>query len=123
MAVTNATEKTRLSRHHLGKFLFAQCAELMNSSMNRGLAPSLTAADPSRTITLSVNSQGYTSPPTGAYSTPSIIQQWMPRNGRVATSSTTVLVDLFMLCTFISDSLARSVSASIPLFRVVFLFP
>ncbi|PPQ88445.1 hypothetical protein CVT25_011571 [Psilocybe cyanescens] len=47
MAVTNAMEKTRLSVHHLGKILFAQCAELMNPAQNRGLPPSLAATDPS----------------------------------------------------------------------------
>ncbi|TFK20779.1 phenylalanine ammonium lyase [Coprinopsis marcescibilis] len=47
MAVTNAMEKTRLSLHHLGKLLFAQCAELMDPNMNRGLPPSLAATDPS----------------------------------------------------------------------------
>lgn len=47
MAVTNAMEKTRLSLHHLGKLIFAQCAELINPAMNRGLPPSLAATDPS----------------------------------------------------------------------------
>lgn len=47
MAVTNAMEKTRLSLHHLGKLVFAQCAELVNPTMNRGLPPSLAATDPS----------------------------------------------------------------------------
>lgn len=47
MAVTNAMEKTRLSLHHLGKILFAQCAELMDPHMNRGLPPSMAATDPS----------------------------------------------------------------------------
>ncbi|KAJ3735633.1 L-Aspartase-like protein [Lentinula guzmanii] len=47
MAVTNAMEKTRLSLHHIGKLMFAQCAELMDPSMNRGLPPSLAATDPS----------------------------------------------------------------------------
>ncbi|THU85713.1 phenylalanine ammonia-lyase [Dendrothele bispora CBS 962.96] len=47
MAVTNAMEKTRLSLHHIGKLLFAQCAELMDPAMNRGLPPSLAATDPS----------------------------------------------------------------------------
>ncbi|KAF5316942.1 hypothetical protein D9611_003991 [Ephemerocybe angulata] len=47
MAVTNAMESTRLSLHHLGKILFAQCAELMNPATNRGLPPSLAATDPS----------------------------------------------------------------------------
>lgn len=47
MAITNAMEKTRLALHHLGKLLFAQCAELVNPAMNRGLPPSLAATDPS----------------------------------------------------------------------------
>ncbi|KAJ7217749.1 L-Aspartase-like protein [Mycena pura] len=47
MAVTNATEKTRLGLHHLGKLLFSQCTELLNPDMNRGLPPSLAATDPS----------------------------------------------------------------------------
>jgi phenylalanine ammonia-lyase len=47
MAVTNAMEKTRLGLHHLGKLIFAQCAELVNPAMNRGLPPSLAATDPS----------------------------------------------------------------------------
>jgi phenylalanine ammonia-lyase len=40
-------EKTRLGLHHLGKIIFAQLAELINPSMNRGLPPSLAATDPS----------------------------------------------------------------------------
>jgi phenylalanine ammonia-lyase len=47
MAVTNAMEKTRLSLHHVGKLLFAQCCELMDPNMNRGLPPSLASTDPS----------------------------------------------------------------------------
>ncbi|KAJ7350574.1 phenylalanine ammonia-lyase [Mycena albidolilacea] len=47
MAVSNAMEKTRLSLHHMGKLLFAQQAELIDPSMNRGLPPSLAATDPS----------------------------------------------------------------------------
>ncbi|TRM69124.1 L-Aspartase-like protein [Schizophyllum amplum] len=47
MAVTNAMEKTRLSLHHFGKLVFAQSAELVTPSMNRGLPPSLAATDPS----------------------------------------------------------------------------
>ena len=47
MAITNAMEKTRLALHHIGKLLFAQCAELITPSMNRGLPPSLAATDPS----------------------------------------------------------------------------
>jgi phenylalanine ammonia-lyase len=47
MAVTNAMETTRLGLSHLGKIMFAQLAELVNPSMNRGLPPSLAATDPS----------------------------------------------------------------------------
>ncbi|KAH9942216.1 phenylalanine ammonia-lyase [Epithele typhae] len=47
MSVTNAMEKTRLAMHHLGKLLFAQCTELINPAMNRGLPPNLAATDPS----------------------------------------------------------------------------
>ena len=47
MSVTNAMEKTRLAMHHIGKLLFAQCTELMNPTMNRGLPPNLASTDPS----------------------------------------------------------------------------
>jgi phenylalanine ammonia-lyase len=47
MAVSAAMEKTRLALYHAGKLLFAQCTELMNPAMNRGLPPSLAASDPS----------------------------------------------------------------------------
>ncbi|KAJ7594953.1 L-Aspartase-like protein, partial [Mycena floridula] len=47
MSVTNTMEKTRLSLHHLGKIMFAQCAELMDPTMNRGLPPNLASTDPS----------------------------------------------------------------------------
>ena len=47
MSVTNAMEKTRLALHHIGKLLFAQCTELINPTMNRGLPPNLAATDPS----------------------------------------------------------------------------
>jgi phenylalanine ammonia-lyase len=47
MAVTNAMERTRLGLFHFGKLLFAQCTELLNPAMNRGLPPSLAATDPS----------------------------------------------------------------------------
>ena len=45
--MTNAMEKTRLALHLIGKLMFAQTTELMNPTMNRGLAPSLAASDPS----------------------------------------------------------------------------
>lgn len=41
MAVTNSMEKTRIALHHVGKLLFAQCTELLNPALNRGLTPSL----------------------------------------------------------------------------------
>ena len=47
MSVTNAMEKTRLALHHIGKLLFAQCTELINPTMDRGLPPDLAATDPS----------------------------------------------------------------------------
>ena len=47
MAISNAMEKTRLALHHFGKILFAQCTELINPAMNRGLPPNLAATDPS----------------------------------------------------------------------------
>lgn len=47
MSVSNAMERTRLALHHIGKLLFAQCTEMLNPAMNRGLPPSLAASDPS----------------------------------------------------------------------------
>jgi len=47
MAVTNAMEKTRLALHHIGKLLFAQSTELVNTTMNCSLPPSLSATNPS----------------------------------------------------------------------------
>jgi phenylalanine ammonia-lyase len=41
MAVSSAMEKSRLALHHFGKILFAQCAELINLAMTRGLPPNL----------------------------------------------------------------------------------
>ncbi|KAF7321585.1 Phenylalanine ammonia-lyase [Mycena kentingensis (nom. inval.)] len=46
-SVSLVMEKTRLGLQHFGKLLFAQCTELLNPSMNRGLPPSLAATDPS----------------------------------------------------------------------------
>jgi phenylalanine ammonia-lyase len=47
MSVTNAMEKTRLSLHHVGRILFAQCAEMVDNRGNRGLPPNLALGDPS----------------------------------------------------------------------------
>ncbi|KAI5121453.1 hypothetical protein M0805_009561 [Coniferiporia weirii] len=47
MAVTTAMEPLRLALFHVGKLLFAQSTELLNSGMNGGLAGNLAATDPS----------------------------------------------------------------------------
>lgn len=47
MALTSALEPLRLALFHVGKLLFAQSTELLNSSMNNGLAGNLAATDPS----------------------------------------------------------------------------
>jgi phenylalanine ammonia-lyase len=50
-SVTSAMEKTRLSIQMFGKMLFAQCTEIINPSLNRGLPPNLCSDDPSVSFT------------------------------------------------------------------------
>ncbi|TLD38436.1 phenylalanine ammonia-lyase [Venturia nashicola] len=51
-SVTSAMEKTRLSVQMLAKMLFAQCTEIINPALNRGLPPNLCADDPSLSFTM-----------------------------------------------------------------------
>ncbi|KAI9768063.1 MAG: hypothetical protein M1840_005097 [Geoglossum simile] len=52
VAVTTSTEKTRLALQMIGKLLFAQSSELLNSCLNNGLPPNLSADNPSTSFTL-----------------------------------------------------------------------
>ena len=52
MSVTSATEKIRSSLQTIGRMLFAQCTELINPALNNGLAPNLTADEPSQSYLL-----------------------------------------------------------------------
>jgi phenylalanine ammonia-lyase len=64
VCITSAMEKTRSSMQMMGKLLFAQCTELVNSQMNRGLPPNLCADDPSLSYTckgLDINMAAYMS--------------------------------------------------------------
>ncbi|TVY67542.1 Phenylalanine aminomutase (L-beta-phenylalanine forming) [Lachnellula suecica] len=49
-AVSSAMEKTRQGIQSIGRMLFAQCTEIINSSMNNGLPPNLVAEDPSTSL-------------------------------------------------------------------------
>lgn len=51
VSITSAMEKTRTSIQMLGKLLFAQGTELLNSALNKGLPPNLAADDPSLSFT------------------------------------------------------------------------
>ncbi|KAL8644635.1 MAG: hypothetical protein Q9226_007668, partial [Calogaya cf. arnoldii] len=51
-STTSAMEKTRLSLQMLGKMLFGQYSELINSSHSNGLPANLTADDPSLSFTM-----------------------------------------------------------------------
>lgn len=51
-SITSAMEKTRLSVQMLAKMLFAQCTEIINPALNRGLPPNLCADDPSLSFTM-----------------------------------------------------------------------
>ncbi|KUL90885.1 hypothetical protein ZTR_00704 [Talaromyces verruculosus] len=64
VCITSAMEKTRSSMQMMGKLMFAQCTELINSQMNRGLPPNLCADDPSLSYTckgLDINMAAYMS--------------------------------------------------------------
>ncbi|EEA28541.1 hypothetical protein TMatcc_003124 [Talaromyces marneffei ATCC 18224] len=64
VCITSAMEKTRSSMQMMGKLLFAQCTELVNSQMNRGLPPNLCVDDPSLSYTckgLDINMAAYMS--------------------------------------------------------------
>jgi phenylalanine ammonia-lyase len=62
--ITSAMEKTTTAMQMLGKLLYAQCAELTNNMLNKGLPPNLSADDPSLSFTfkgLDVNMAAYMS--------------------------------------------------------------
>jgi phenylalanine ammonia-lyase len=51
VAVTSSTEKTRLVLQMIGKLLFAQSTELLDTRLNNGLPPNLAADEPSLSYT------------------------------------------------------------------------
>ncbi|KAF2148598.1 phenylalanine ammonia-lyase [Myriangium duriaei CBS 260.36] len=51
-SVTSSTEKTRHALQMIGKLLFAQSSELLDSKMNHGLPPNLAFDEPSLSFTL-----------------------------------------------------------------------
>ncbi|KAK4204657.1 putative phenylalanine ammonia-lyase [Triangularia verruculosa] len=51
MVVTSAMEKTLTALQNLGRLIFAQCSEVINNMTNKGLAPNLSADDPSQSFT------------------------------------------------------------------------
>lgn len=50
-SLTSAMDKTISAVQALGRLLFAQCSELLNSKQNKGLPPNLCADDPSLSMT------------------------------------------------------------------------
>ncbi|KAL4979764.1 L-Aspartase-like protein [Aspergillus desertorum] len=52
MSVTTAMEKTTSAMQSLGKLVFAQCSELINPMLSKGLPPNLCADDPSLSFAL-----------------------------------------------------------------------
>jgi phenylalanine ammonia-lyase len=61
-SITSAMEKTRLSIQMFAKMLFAQCTEIINPALNRGLPPNLCADDPSLSFTckgIDISMAGY----------------------------------------------------------------
>ena len=51
-SLTNAMSKTLNALQMIGRLMFAQCSELLNSTMNKGLPPNLCFDDPSKSFTL-----------------------------------------------------------------------
>ena len=51
-SITSAMEKTLTALQSLGRLFFAQCSELLNVMLNKGLPPNLCADDPSTSFTL-----------------------------------------------------------------------
>ncbi|KAJ3876964.1 L-Aspartase-like protein [Lentinula edodes] len=47
MSITSASEKMRLSLHHMAKLTYSQLTELLNNHMNKGLPPNLSVNEPS----------------------------------------------------------------------------
>ncbi|KAJ3919417.1 L-Aspartase-like protein [Lentinula edodes] len=47
MAMSYASEKMRLSLHHMAKLTYSQLTELLNNHMNKGLPPNLSVNEPS----------------------------------------------------------------------------
>ncbi|MCJ1283913.1 hypothetical protein MMC26_003244 [Xylographa opegraphella] len=63
-SVTSAMEKTLTSLQLLGRLFFAQCSELLNVMLNKGLPPNLCADDPSTSFTfkgIDINMAAYMS--------------------------------------------------------------
>lgn len=50
-SITSAMEKTKIAMQGLGKLMYAQCSELINNTLNKGLPPNLSADDPSLSFT------------------------------------------------------------------------
>ncbi|MCJ1435486.1 hypothetical protein MMC27_004860 [Xylographa pallens] len=63
-SITSAMEKTLTSLQSLGRLFFAQCSELLNVMLNKGLPPNLCADDPSTSFTfkgIDINMAAYMS--------------------------------------------------------------
>ncbi|KAF7969500.1 hypothetical protein HWV62_27198 [Athelia sp. TMB] len=126
MAVTNAMERTRLALHHIGKLMFAQCTELINPSMNRGLAPNLAATDPS----LDYHCKGIDIAVAALKALSRTVRKTMretldatstmdakDRMVKVAASSTTTIVDYFTRPAVAASANLTAAVTAIPTFR------
>ncbi|KAK4222724.1 L-Aspartase-like protein [Podospora fimiseda] len=51
MTITSAMEKTMTALQNLGRFIYAQCSEMINSMTNKGLPANLSVDDPSQSFT------------------------------------------------------------------------